>query len=499
MAESTSSGESKFKLHDLVWAKMKGFPFWPARVINNESTKRTKNQQCVLFYGTNDIGYVHEDQIKPYEEHKEQFSKIKKMTQGFKKALSAIEEEIAKDKGVTSVPSVSSTTPDMNKLDLFKNKKTTLSSPAPLTRDYSRTPFKREKRNFDTSNDAPAEEKAPTVPAISNKIPDEKKKIKLAPTSAPKYTSAPAVVKPEIAKEDAAADKMSEMKMMNKSNKSKPSSLKFGFIGLGKLGQQIVKLLLSSGHEITIWNRTPSKCKDFEKLGANIVKTPGDVVRECDITFSCLSNGTASQSIFFGNCGVASEINAAKGYVELTSLDHSTSMQIEAAVKSKRGRYLEAPLLLCSLKKQVEDGKLVALVSGNRSLFDDCGSCFEAICSHVYYLSENAGIAAKMNVIVSTYYGNLLGSLMECITLVERFGLIQKDFVEIITHSPMNSSSVESMAPYLIDQTLIRKIPIDHISRDLGYCLSSANENGLNTMITASVNEVFKQKKHHYF
>ncbi|KAI7691683.1 Putative oxidoreductase GLYR1 -like protein, partial [Sarcoptes scabiei] len=176
MAESTSSGESKFKLHDLVWAKMKGFPFWPARVINNESTKRTKNQQCVLFYGTNDIGYVHEDQIKPYEEHKEQFSKIKKMTQGFKKALSAIEEEIAKDKGVTSVPSVSSTTPDMNKLDLFKNKKTTLSSPAPLTRDYSRTPFKREKRNFDTSNDAPAEEKAPTVPAISNKIPDEKKK-----------------------------------------------------------------------------------------------------------------------------------------------------------------------------------------------------------------------------------------------------------------------------------------------------------------------------------
>ena len=34
---------------------------------------------------------------------------------------------------------------------------------------------------------------------------------------------------------------------------------KIGFLGLGIMGSAIVSNLLSSGHEVTVWNRTPSK------------------------------------------------------------------------------------------------------------------------------------------------------------------------------------------------------------------------------------------------
>lgn len=38
-----------------------------------------------------------------------------------------------------------------------------------------------------------------------------------------------------------------------------PSTLKFGFLGLGIMGSGIVKNLINSGHSVIIWNRTPDK------------------------------------------------------------------------------------------------------------------------------------------------------------------------------------------------------------------------------------------------
>lgn len=44
----------------------------------------------------------------------------------------------------------------------------------------------------------------------------------------------------------------------------------------------------------------------------------------------------------FGNCGVMSANLAGKGYVEMTGVDPETSNDINEAIISKGGRYLEA-------------------------------------------------------------------------------------------------------------------------------------------------------------
>ena len=91
------------------------------------------------------------------------------------------------------------------------------------------------------------------------------------------------------------------------------SSLKFGFLGLGIMGSGIVKNLLNSGHSVTVWNRTAEKKDEFLKAGAKEAITPGDVIAESDITFSCVSDPQAAKDMVFGNCGVLSEINTNKG------------------------------------------------------------------------------------------------------------------------------------------------------------------------------------------
>lgn len=82
-----------------------------------------------------------------------------------------------------------------------------------------------------------------------------------------------------------------------KSKNINPSSLRFGFLGLGIMGCGIVKNLINSGHKVVVWNRTSSKCRKFEDAGAIAAPTPCDVIDRVDIAFSCVSDPTAAKQV----------------------------------------------------------------------------------------------------------------------------------------------------------------------------------------------------------
>lgn len=59
---------------------------------------------------------------------------------------------------------------------------------------------------------------------------------------------------------------------------------------------------------------------------------------------------------------------------------------LSQAINSRGGRYLEAQVQ--GSKKQTEEGTLVILAAGDRSLFDDCQSCFQAMGKNSFYLGK---------------------------------------------------------------------------------------------------------------
>ena len=85
----------------------------------------------------------------------------------------------------------------------------------------------------------------------------------------------------------------------------------------------------------------------------------------------------------------------------MTGIDSETSQDIAEAISLKGGRYLEAQIQ--GSKTQAQDGTLVILVSGDRSLFDDCQSCFQAMGKNSFYLGE-VGNATKMNLVLQVEF-----------------------------------------------------------------------------------------------
>jgi len=511
--------EYKFKIGDAVWGKMKGFSAWPGVIsMPSEAMKRPavkKVMHAVKFFGTHDFAWILEHDLKPYIEYREKLTGTKKKSASMIKAI-AEGDAFIRDKGVElpDLPGIERTTSDAGGGDTTDDSRAAGdeadaefdallgapgATPHAAAGNAKRTPStakKGKKRTSSTDSESSANKKPKSAKkrngtsepeeaeAIVNHSSQKKKSVTDAVSN---FLNRPMLDRPASPSLDLATSSQ-----ILRDKDIQASSLKFGFLGLGIMGSGIVKNLLNSGHSVTVWNRTAEKKDEFLKNGAKEALTPGDVIAESDITFSCVSDPQAAKDMVFGNCGVLSEINQSKGYVEMTGIDADTSQDIAEAISLKGGRYLEAQVQ--GSKDQASDGTLVILVAGDKSLFDDCQSCFQAMGKFSFHLGD-VGNASRMNLVLQLMSGVALAGLAEGMALADRAGLQQKDILEVLALTGLACPMMVEKGKAILDGAFPPAHPLQHMQKDLKLSLNMGDQLEQPLPLTATANEVFKHAK----
>ncbi|GFS46056.1 putative oxidoreductase GLYR1 [Trichonephila inaurata madagascariensis] len=241
---------------------------------------------------------------------------------------------------------------------------------------------------------------------------------------------------------------------------------KIGFIGEGTMGQIIVKSLLKSGHDVFIWNRSEVNCPKLIENGAQNCSTPSQLVRECDIIFSCLSDRDVKSSFLIDDGileGLENCEHGTKVYVEMTSIDPSTSRAIAEAVMNHGGKYLEAPI--CGSERLAEDGFLLIICSGDPELFRSCRSYFEAFCSDLLYLNNNIGNGSKLRLAVSILVGNIYASLLDSMSFLKGCSISRNLFLRILKLIFMSRPFIKVVVESILAEKLLTHISLRNYSR----------------------------------
>ncbi|XP_029432523.1 putative oxidoreductase GLYR1 isoform X3 [Rhinatrema bivittatum] len=271
-----------------------------------------------------------------------------------------------------------------------------------------------------------------------------------------------------------------------------PTDKKIGFLGLGLMGSGIVSNLLKMGHTVTVWNRTAEKCDLFIQEGARLGRTPAEVVSTCDITFACVSDPKASKDLVLGPSGVLQGIRPGKCYVDMSTVDPDTVAEIAQVIVSRGGRFLEAPV---SGNQQLSnDGMLVILAAGDRGVYEDCSSCFQAMGKASFFLGD-VGNAAKMMLILNMVQGSFMATIAEGLTLAQVTGQSQQTLLDILNQGQLASIFLDQKCQNILQGNFKPDFYLKYIQKDLRLAIALGDSVNHPTPMAAAANEVYKRAK----
>lgn len=265
-----------------------------------------------------------------------------------------------------------------------------------------------------------------------------------------------------------------------------------GFLGLGIMGSPMAQNLIKAGCDVTVWNRTKSKCDPLISLGAKYKPSPEEVAASCDVTFAMLADPESAVDVACGKQGAASGMSPGKGYVDVSTVDGPTSKLISAHIKSTGALFLEAPV--SGSKKPAEDGKLIFLTAGDKSLYEMATPFLDLMGKSRFYLGE-VGNGAAMKLVVNMIMGSMMASFSEGLLLSEKVGLDPSVLVEVISQGAISAPMYSMKGPSMVKSLYPTAFPLKHQQKDLRLALGLAESVSQPTPIAAATNELYKIAK----
>ncbi|MFL5355970.1 NAD(P)-dependent oxidoreductase [Archangium sp.] len=187
-----------------------------------------------------------------------------------------------------------------------------------------------------------------------------------------------------------------------------PSSpTKIAVIGCGLMGSALARAFAAAGHEVAVWNRTPSKAKAVGG-GTLAFENLIEAVSGRELVVVSLCNYAACFELFSSK-GVTSAL-AGKTLVQLTSGSPADARSGLEWAAGNGVEYLDAAIL--AYPSFVATDYATVFYAGSRAVFDRHLGTLQAIARNSLYVDEKIGSAATLDcAILEAYYGGSLAFL----------------------------------------------------------------------------------------
>ncbi|EIE24341.1 hypothetical protein COCSUDRAFT_14707 [Coccomyxa subellipsoidea C-169] len=262
-------------------------------------------------------------------------------------------------------------------------------------------------------------------------------------------------------------------------------SLKVGFLGLGIMGVAMARNLLKAGYEVTVWNRSPDKCKLLEAEGAKVAASPEEAAAACDITLAMLADPPAALAVAEQ---AVKGLSKGKGYVDVSTVDAGTAQHICKLVHAAGAQYLEAPV--SGSKGPAEQGTLIFLAGGDEELYQSSGPLLDVMGKAKFFLGP-VGKGAGMKLVVNMVMGAYMAASAEGLVLADALGLKQQDLVDVVALGAVATPMLALKAPAMIDGSYPTAFPLKHQQKDLRLALEAAGESSLSLPVAAAANDLY--------
>ncbi|MGD9293621.1 MAG: NAD(P)-dependent oxidoreductase, partial [Roseobacter sp.] len=265
---------------------------------------------------------------------------------------------------------------------------------------------------------------------------------------------------------------------------------KVAFLGLGVMGAPMAGHLQKAGHDVTVYNRTASKAEDWVKTyGGKMALTPAKAAEGADFVMSCVGNDDDLRSVCLGEDGAFAGMAAGSIFVDHTTVSAAVTRELYAAANDHQISFVDAPI--SGGQAGAENGALSIMCGGDEGAYTRALPVMEVYSKICRRIGESgAGQMTKMCNQIAI--AGLVQGLSEALHFAEKAGLDGRAVVEVISQGAAGSWQMSNRYETMLDDHFDHGFATDWMRKDLGICLSTADETGASLPVTALVDQFYK-------
>ena len=260
-----------------------------------------------------------------------------------------------------------------------------------------------------------------------------------------------------------------------------------GFIGIGLMGLPMAKNILKAGYNLKVFNRTKSKAEPLKEYGAKITNTIQDLVKECDIVITMLTEDVSVDDVM-NSSDFLENLKSKATVIDMSSVKPSTATKHGNNLKIKNINYLDAPV--SGGTNGAEEASLAIMVGGDQKVFDKAFDVLKTMGNPTLVGPIGSGQVSKLaNQII---VGLTIGAVAEAITLCEKAGADPNKMINALSGGWADSKILQTHGKRMIEKDFTPKGRTYTHLKDMNNILDCANSYNTHLPISNLVKEMYK-------
>ncbi len=215
---------------------------------------------------------------------------------------------------------------------------------------------------------------------------------------------------------------------------------KFGFIGLGNMGQPMARHVREAGHDLIVHDLAGTA--DRAPAGAGTAQSNSELVRQCSVIALSLPTVDANRAVVeeIVEAGTAGSV-----VIDTCTIGAGAAAENAAKLKAAGISYVDAPV--SGLKVRAEEGTLASMVAGSDDDIARARALIESYSRVMFVVGTEAGQGQRMKVVNNAIYISALVAVSEALSYGENGGLDLAKMLEVINASSGKCLATEQVFP----------------------------------------------------
>ena len=196
---------------------------------------------------------------------------------------------------------------------------------------------------------------------------------------------------------------------------------KIGFIGLGNMGINMAKNLISEGYHLQVYNRSINKADELDATHITKCHTPAEAAAGVPFVITMLSEDEALRESTVGTDGILKTLQPNAVHISMSTISPDTAKELAKLHTEAGSHYLAAPVF--GRPEAAAARKLFICVSGDAEVKDLARPVLDCLGQGVFDFGTETGGANVVKIAGNFMIMASLEMMAEAFTLAEKTGL----------------------------------------------------------------------------